>query len=114
MSRLVLERRDDSRNAGVKKQRLEVLADHFLRTTGQERESDSIAHIGKAVGARGVRASRCRKIVTALLEPTPFFVARIAQTIQTVEANTLNPRQTGVHRIEITGDLLKMSRRADV
>jgi hypothetical protein len=45
MSRLVLEMRDTSRNAGVKKQRLELLAEHFLRITGQERESDSMLGI---------------------------------------------------------------------
>ena len=43
MSRLALAMCDSSRNAGAKKQRLELLAEHFLRITGQERESDSVA-----------------------------------------------------------------------
>ena len=45
MSRLVLEMRDTSRNGKQTKQRLELLAEHFLRITGQIRESDSIDSI---------------------------------------------------------------------
>jgi hypothetical protein len=41
MARLVLEMRDSSRNEKRRQQRLEMLAEHFLRITGQE-ESDSI------------------------------------------------------------------------
>jgi hypothetical protein len=48
MARLVLEMRDNSRNAGEKKQRLELLAERFLQFAGQEQQSDSIdgAEIG--------------------------------------------------------------------
>jgi hypothetical protein len=45
MARLVLEMRDDNRNAGLKKQRLEMLALRFLRITGQERGVGSIDSI---------------------------------------------------------------------
>jgi hypothetical protein len=48
MARLVLEMRDSSRGEKQKKQRLELLAEHFLRITGQERESGSIGTIGNA------------------------------------------------------------------
>lgn len=44
MARLVLEMRNKSQNARLK-HRLELLAEHFLRITGQERGSDSIAPI---------------------------------------------------------------------
>jgi hypothetical protein len=37
--------RDTSRNGKQTKQRLELLAEHFLRITGQIRESDSIDSI---------------------------------------------------------------------
>jgi hypothetical protein len=42
MSRLVLEMRDTSRNGKQTKQRLELLAEHFLRITGQERNPESV------------------------------------------------------------------------
>jgi len=45
ISRLVLEMRDADRNEKQRKQRLELLAEHFLRITGQDRESDSIDSI---------------------------------------------------------------------
>lgn len=48
MSRLVLEMRDSSQNANLKKKRLELLAQHFLRITGQSKESGSIAPIQNA------------------------------------------------------------------
>lgn len=45
MARLVLEMRDDGRNEKQKKQKLELLAQHFLRIAGLERQSDSIARV---------------------------------------------------------------------
>ena len=45
MARLVLEIRDNSRNAGVKKHTLELLAEHFLRITTTASQSDSIDSI---------------------------------------------------------------------
>jgi hypothetical protein len=42
MSRLVLRMRDTSRNGKQTKQRLELLAEHFLRITGQERNPESV------------------------------------------------------------------------
>jgi hypothetical protein len=45
MARLVLEMRDTSGNEKQRKQRLELLAEHFLRITGQDREGiDDITH----------------------------------------------------------------------
>jgi len=43
MAKLVLEMRDNSGDAGAKKQRLELLAEHFLRVTRQGSESDSMS-----------------------------------------------------------------------
>jgi hypothetical protein len=40
---VVLEMRDTNQNAGIKKQRLELLAEHFLRVTRQGSESDSMS-----------------------------------------------------------------------
>jgi hypothetical protein len=48
MSRFVLEIRDNNRNEERGKQRLEFLAEQFLRITGQSRESSSIALIQNA------------------------------------------------------------------
>jgi hypothetical protein len=48
ISRLVLEMRDNSRNERQRKQRLELLAEHFLRITEQSREIGSIAPIQTA------------------------------------------------------------------
>jgi hypothetical protein len=42
MARLVLEMRDNGLNAGVRKQRLELLADNFLRITENRSQPDSI------------------------------------------------------------------------
>jgi hypothetical protein len=42
MSKLVLEMKDTSRNGKQEKQRLELLAEHFLRITGQERNPESV------------------------------------------------------------------------
>ena len=42
MARIVLEMRDTKQNAGIKKQRLELLAEHFLRVTQNGSQSDSI------------------------------------------------------------------------
>jgi hypothetical protein len=42
MSRLVLEMRDNTRNDKQRKQKLVLLAQNFLRITGQESELDSI------------------------------------------------------------------------
>jgi site-specific DNA-adenine methylase len=45
MSQLVLEMRDTNSNEKQRKQRLELLAEHFLRITGQDREGiDEITH----------------------------------------------------------------------
>ena len=45
MSRLVLEMRDNSQNGLQNKRKLELLAEHFLRITGQDREGiDDITH----------------------------------------------------------------------
>jgi hypothetical protein len=44
MAHLVLEMRDNGRNAGVKKQRLELLAEHFLRIVGQGVDSIEIGN----------------------------------------------------------------------
>jgi hypothetical protein len=52
MARLVLEMRDNSRNEKQNKQRLELLAEHFLRIAGQERERDSIAPTESAKPSR--------------------------------------------------------------
>jgi hypothetical protein len=46
----LLEMRDNGRNAGVKKRRLELLAESFLRIIGQERESDSAAQLDETSG----------------------------------------------------------------
>jgi hypothetical protein len=46
MARLVLEMRDRSKNAKVKKKRLEPLTEHFLRITGQVAQSDSLSRVG--------------------------------------------------------------------
>ena len=48
MARLVLEMRDNGRNAGVRKQRLELLAEGFLRITGHKRESDCMSRFESA------------------------------------------------------------------
>ena len=49
MARIVLEMRvAGSTNAKLMKQRLELLAEHFLQITGQEKESDSITPIQNA------------------------------------------------------------------
>jgi hypothetical protein len=48
MAKLVLQMRGNGRNAGVTKQRLELLAEHFLRIAGQEDEPDSAASIQNA------------------------------------------------------------------
>jgi hypothetical protein len=48
MSRLVLEMRDTSRNEKQRKQRLELLAEHFLRITGQDREQDSAPQLDES------------------------------------------------------------------
>jgi site-specific DNA-adenine methylase len=53
MSRLVLEMRGTSRNEKETKQRLELLAEHFLRMTAQDRESDSIDAIDIGNRRRG-------------------------------------------------------------
>ncbi|MGA8622803.1 MAG: hypothetical protein WB660_30305 [Candidatus Sulfotelmatobacter sp.] len=53
MSRLVLEMRDNVRNAGVKKQRLELLAEHFLRITEQEKKSDCMSHFDQTTSKPG-------------------------------------------------------------
>jgi site-specific DNA-adenine methylase len=45
MSQLVLEMRDTNSNEKQRKQRLALLAEHFLRITGQHRKSDSIDSI---------------------------------------------------------------------
>jgi hypothetical protein len=45
VAKLVLEMRDNSRDAGAKKQRLELLAEHFLRITENRSQSDSIDSI---------------------------------------------------------------------
>jgi hypothetical protein len=45
MAKLVLEMRENIRNVGVKKQRLELLAEHFLRITENRDQSDSIDSI---------------------------------------------------------------------
>ena len=42
MARLVLEMRDAAQNEKVKKQRLELLAERFLKFTGHAREPHSI------------------------------------------------------------------------
>jgi D12 class N6 adenine-specific DNA methyltransferase len=48
MARLILEMRDASQNAKLKKKRLALMAEDFLRITGQERNQDSIAPIQSA------------------------------------------------------------------
>jgi hypothetical protein len=55
MARLVLEMRDSRQNAKLKKERLELLAEHFLRLTrqGRDREPDSIDSID--IGNRSSR-----------------------------------------------------------
>ena len=45
MPRLILEMRDGSQNEKRRKQRLVLLAEHFLRIIGQERGSDSVSPI---------------------------------------------------------------------
>ena len=50
MAKLILEMRDNVRNAGVKKRRLELLAEHLLRIAGREQESDSIVRLNEARG----------------------------------------------------------------
>jgi hypothetical protein len=54
MAKLVLEMRDSTGNAAVKKQRLELLAETFLRITGQESKSNSAASIQNASRTPGV------------------------------------------------------------
>jgi hypothetical protein len=53
MSGLVLEMRDSSQNANLKKKRLEMLAENFLRMTGQGRERNSITSIQSTNRAPG-------------------------------------------------------------
>jgi hypothetical protein len=57
MARLVLEMRKGSRNAGSNKHRLELLAEHFLRITGQVTmgRTTSIARIGSTDTESGWR-----------------------------------------------------------
>ena len=50
IARLVLEMRDNGRKAGVNKQRLELLAETFLRITGQGTQSDSVPRIAMRSG----------------------------------------------------------------
>jgi hypothetical protein len=50
MAGLVLEMRDNRRKAGVRKQRLELLAEHFLRITGGRQERDSIVRLNESKG----------------------------------------------------------------
>jgi hypothetical protein len=50
MARLVLQMRDSTRNAGVKKRRLELLAERFLEITGHERDCDSTAQLDETSG----------------------------------------------------------------
>jgi hypothetical protein len=67
MARLVLEMRDTSRNEKRRKQRVELLAEHFLRIT-QDTRADSIDGID--IGNRrpnGVNLTRCSS------QPTPAF-----------------------------------------
>ena len=48
MARLVLDLRDTNANEKPRKQRPELLAEHFLHITGQETESDSVVSLGKS------------------------------------------------------------------
>lgn len=52
MAGLVLELRDSSQNAKLK-QRLELLAEHFLRITRQKKEAEAIARMEIANGRSG-------------------------------------------------------------
>ncbi len=54
MAKLVLEMRDGVPNAGEKRQRHELLAEHFLRIAGQDDESDSAASLQNASRTPGV------------------------------------------------------------
>ena len=54
MARLVLEMRDNSRNVGVKKQRLELLAEHFVRIT-ETGDPDSISSVATTDTERQMR-----------------------------------------------------------
>jgi len=50
MAKLVLEMRDNGGEAGAKKRRLEMLAEHFLGITGTKQQSDSLG--GIEIGSR--------------------------------------------------------------
>ncbi len=51
MARLVLEMRGTNQNTKANRKKLELLAEHFLRMTGQNRQSDSICGVEPADGA---------------------------------------------------------------
>ena len=57
MARLVLEMRDNSRNEKQTKRRLELLAEHFLRITGQVTQSDSVPGVGATAAEQQVRVN---------------------------------------------------------
>jgi site-specific DNA-adenine methylase len=57
MSRLVLDMRNNIRNDKQRKQRLELLAEHFLRITTQERESDSVPGVRATAAEQQARVN---------------------------------------------------------
>jgi hypothetical protein len=57
MSRLVLEIRDKTQNAKMCRQRLERLAEHFLRMSGQNGERDSITGVAASDTGRQMRSN---------------------------------------------------------